>query len=76
MRQISATELAKLGKCERQLYFDSCYGEDTTLTAKYIHRGNDEHEKFNQRLSGQDNRGFIRTILVIIGHWIAKLFRR
>lgn len=76
MRQISATELAKLGKCERQVYLDCRYGEDTALTAKYIHKGNAEHEQFNRRLSGRDNQGFIRTILVTIGRWIAKLFRR
>lgn len=61
MRQVSATELAKMGKCERQVYLDHHHGEDTSLTAKYIERGNDEHEEFNRRLSGQDKRCFIAT---------------
>ena len=61
MRQVSATELAKLGKCERQAYFDYHYGEDKSLTAAYITRGNREHEKFNHQLSGSDRRCFIAT---------------
>lgn len=61
MRQVSATELAKLGKCERQAYFDYHCGEDQSLTAEYIKRGNTEHKKFNQQLSGNDRRCFIAT---------------
>jgi hypothetical protein len=40
MRQASATELAKMGKCERQVYLDHHHGEDTSLTATFIKRGN------------------------------------
>ncbi|AIF51643.1 CFI-box-CTERM domain-containing protein [Pelosinus sp. UFO1] len=61
MRQVSATELAKMGKCERQVYLDHHYGEDTSLTATYIEKGNYEHEKFNRQLSGKDKRCFIAT---------------
>lgn len=61
MRQVSATELAKMGKCERQVYLDYHYGEDKSLTAAYIQKGNHEHEEFNRRLSGQDKRCFIAT---------------
>jgi hypothetical protein len=61
MRQISATELAKMGKCDRQVYLDHHHGEDTSLTATYIKRGNQEHEQFNRQLSGKDKRCFIAT---------------
>lgn len=61
MRQVSATELAKMGKCERQVYLDYHRGEDTSLTAEFIKRGNREHEQFNRRLSGKDKRCFIAT---------------
>lgn len=61
MRQVSATELAKMGKCERQVYLDHQHGEDTSLTEKFIKRGNQEHEEFNRRLSGKDKRCFIAT---------------
>lgn len=75
MRQISATELAKLGKCERQIYFDYRDGEDTTLTAKYIQQGNKEHEKFNRMLSGKNKPG-IMALILSIWRWIIELFRR
>ena len=61
MRQVSATELAKMGKCERQVYLDHRHGEDTSLTAAYIEKGNHEHEKFNRQISGKDKRCFIAT---------------
>ena len=61
MRQVSATELAKMGKCERQAYLDYHHGQDTSLTATYIEKGNYEHEQFNRRLSGKDKRCFIAT---------------
>lgn len=61
MRQVSATELAKMGKCERQVYLDYHHGEDTSLTATYIKRGNHEHEQFNRQLSVKDKRCFIAT---------------
>lgn len=61
MRQVSATELAKMGKCERQVYLDHQHGENTSLTEKFIKRGNQEHEEFNRRLSGKDKRCFIAT---------------
>jgi hypothetical protein len=61
MRQASVTELAKMGKCERQVYLDHHHGEDTSLTAKFIKRGNQEHEQFNRQLSGKDKRCFIAT---------------
>jgi hypothetical protein len=61
MRQVSATELAKMGKCERQVYLDHHHGEDTSLTAEFIKRGNHEHEQFNRQLSGRDKRCFIAT---------------
>jgi hypothetical protein len=61
MRQASATELAKMGKCERQVYLDHHHGEDTSLTANFIKRGNQEHEQFNRQLSGRDKRCFIAT---------------
>lgn len=61
MRQASATELAKMGKCERQVYLDHHHDEDTSLTATFIKRGNHEHEEFNRQLSGKDKRCFIAT---------------
>ena len=61
MRQVSATDLAKMGKCEYQAYLDYHHGQDTSLTAEYIERGNYEHEQFNRRLSGKDKRCFIAT---------------
>lgn len=71
MRYVSATELAKLAKCERQLYFDSQYGESTELTINYIKRGNLEHEEFRNRITGQRDNWFIRLI-----RWLVKLFFR
>lgn len=75
MRQVSATELAKLGKCERQMYLDYHYGEDHTLTANFIQRGNAEHDEFNRRLSGQATHGLIATILLGIVSLGKRLFR-
>lgn len=75
MRQVSATELAKLGKCERQMYLDYHHGEDHTLTAKFIQHGNIEHDEFNRRLSGQATRGLIATILFGIMSIGKRLFR-
>lgn len=40
MRQVSATDLAKMGKCEHQAYLDYHRGQDTSLTARHIERGN------------------------------------
>jgi hypothetical protein len=76
MRQVSATELAKLGKCERQAYFDYCYGEDTTLTAKYIHKGNEAHEQFNQRLSGRTKQGLFVKLFLFIWRLVVRIFWR
>ncbi|GBG56223.1 hypothetical protein SPFL3102_03777 [Sporomusaceae bacterium FL31] len=61
MRTVSATELAKLGKCEQQTYLDHKLGADHSLTAEYIKRGNDEHQAFSRRISGQDRRCFIAS---------------
>lgn len=71
MRHVSATELAKLAKCERQLYFDSQYGENTELTKRYIKLGNMEHEKFRRRLTGKRDNWFIRLI-----RWLLRLLFR
>ncbi len=75
MRQVSATELAKLGKCERQLYWDYHFGEDLSLSEQSIKRGNDEHEEFNRRLSGQKKGSWIVVVIRIIWRWIVKLWR-
>lgn len=61
MRKVSATELAKLGKCERQAYLDHKLGADHTLTKDYIKKGNAEHIAFSRRISGQDRRCFIAS---------------
>lgn len=71
MRHVSATELAKLAKCERQLYFDVLYGENTVLTTKYIQRGNQEHAKFRSRLTGKRRNWFMRWL-----RWLLRLFIR
>lgn len=71
MRYVSATELSKLAKCERQLYLDSQYGENTELTAKYIKRGNHEHEQFKRIITGQNGNWFIRFI-----RWLLRLIFR
>ena len=76
MRQVSATELAKLGKCERQVYFDYCYGEDTTFTAKYIYKGNEAHEQFNQRLSGRAKHGLLVKLFLFIWRLVVRIFWR
>ncbi len=68
MRYVSATQLAKLAKCERQLYLESQYGECTQLTDKYIKRGNDEHERFRQRLSSAKGNWLIRLV-----RWLLRL---
>lgn len=61
MRTVSATEIAKLGKCERQTYLDHKLEADHSLTAEYIKRGNAEHQAFRRRISGQDHRCFIAS---------------
>lgn len=71
MHHVSATQLAKLAKCERQLYLDSQYGESTELTAHYIKRGNEEHEQFRRTVTGQNDYWLIRLI-----RWIIRLFKR
>ncbi|WP_371361832.1 hypothetical protein [Sporomusa rhizae] len=71
MRYVSATELAKLAKCERQLYLDSQYGESTELTAKYIKQGNLKHEEFRRLITGRREIWFIRFI-----RWLWKLLFR
>jgi hypothetical protein len=63
MRMVSATELAKMGKCERQIYLDAKYGESTELTASYIEKGNRDHEKFQRTITGQDKRCFVATAI-------------
>jgi len=76
MHQVSATELAKMGKCERQVYLDHHHGEDTSLTAKFIKRGNYEHEQFNRQLSGKDKRCFIATAVFGIDAVETKILRQ
>ncbi|WP_371381271.1 hypothetical protein [Sporomusa aerivorans] len=71
MRYVSATELAKLAKCERQLYLNSLYGEKTGLTERYIKRGNLEHEAFRRLLTGKSDNWFIKFV-----RWLLKLFFR
>ena len=63
MRYISATQLAKLGKCERQIYLDNKYGEDKSLVRQDIKRGDKEHEEFRLHLTGKDKRCFIATAI-------------
>lgn len=70
-KYISATELAKMGKCEQQVYFDAHYGQNTELTAEYIEKGNREHIRFNRRLTtGQKAKW-----LVIVIRWLLRLLR-
>ena len=61
MKYVSATELAKMGKCEKQVYLDYHKGEDAALTQDSRERGNEAHIRFHRRLSGQDRRCFIAT---------------
>lgn len=60
---ISATELAHLGKCERQLYFDHYYGIDNSFTQAAIERGNRQHQQFIANLTRKKS------------HWLIRLFR-
>jgi hypothetical protein len=71
MDHVSATELAKLAKCERQLYLDARYGDNTELTARYIKRGNEEHEQFRLIITGK-RRGWLRRFM----RWLLHLFFR
>lgn len=71
MRHVSATELAKLAKCERQLYLATQYGEDTELTAEYIKRGNQEHVQFRRRITGKKGNWLVRFM-----RWLLRLFIR
>jgi hypothetical protein len=71
MRYISATELAKIAKCERQLYLDTLYGENTKLTAKFIKKGNREHEQFKRLITGKRPNWMIRFL-----RWLLRLFIR
>lgn len=61
MKHVSATELAKMGKCEKQVYLDYHVGENAALTKEFRERGNAQHEQFHRRVSGQDKRCFIAT---------------
>lgn len=67
-QMVSATELAKMGKCEQQLVYDVQYGEDKTLTDEYIRRGNRSHEQFACRLTGA-RQGWLRRLLA----WLLRL---
>ncbi|SHJ05510.1 hypothetical protein [Propionispora hippei] len=67
-QMVSATELAKMGKCEQQLVYDAQYGEDKTLTDEYIRRGNQSHEQFACRLTGV-RQGWFRRLL----NWLLRL---
>lgn len=71
MQHVSATELAKLAKCERQLYLNTQYGESTELTGKYIERGNYEHEQFRRMITGKKENWLIRFF-----RWLLRLFIR
>lgn len=68
---ISATELAKLGKCEQQLYFDVRYGQNTALTANYIEKGNREHLRFHRTLIAGQKANW----LIIVIRWLLRLLR-
>ena len=66
---LSATELAKTGKCEQQLYYDCCYGDDHKYTKEQIRRGNQAHQAFADRITGRNSsflarlwRGFCRWL--------------
>lgn len=67
-QMVGATELAKMGKCEQQLFYDVQYGEDKTLTAEYIRRGNRSHEQFARRLAGARQGWFSRLLI-----WLLRL---
>lgn len=46
-RAVSASELAQMGACERQVYFEHKYGKRTTAEQRSaIARGNREHARF------------------------------
>jgi hypothetical protein len=66
---ISATELAKMGKCEQQLYFDVKYGQNTELTSDYIKKGNREHLQFSRQLGRRSNW------LINLLRWLLRLLR-
>ena len=58
MRKVSVTELAKLGKCERQAYYDHLYGTEHEKVRAAAEQGREEHLRFAERLSGKaDHRG-------------------
>lgn len=71
MRHVSATDLAKLAKCERQLYLNVLYGENTELTQNFIERGNHEHEQFRFMITGKRGNWLIRLM-----RWLFRLFTR
>lgn len=46
-RTVSASELAQMGACERQVYFEHKFGKRTTAEQRSaIARGNREHDRF------------------------------
>ncbi|SEP09419.1 hypothetical protein [Propionispora vibrioides] len=67
-QMVSATELAKMGKCEQQLVYDAQYGEDKKLTEEYIRRGNRSHEQFACHLMGVRQGWFSRLLA-----WLLRL---
>lgn len=71
MYYVTATELAKLAKCERQLFLETKYGESTELTARYIERGNHEHMQFRHMITGKKGNWLIRFM-----RWLLRLLIR
>ena len=66
---VSASELARIGYCERQVAFDAAYGRRTTARQrKGADRGRRAHEKFLQesrriaQVSERKGRCFIATL--------------
>ena len=76
MAKVSVTELAKLGKCERQAYYDHLYGAEHEKVLAAAEQGREEHLRFAERLSGKtDRRCFIASCVFGPDAWQTEALR-
>lgn len=80
--QVSASELAQMGVCERLVVFEKCYGKRRSLVQQQaIRRGQHSHQRFyldphlDASAKGRSSIPAIRIALVLYG-WIRHAVRR
>ncbi len=76
MAKVSVTELAQLGKCERQVYYDHIYGAEHEKVRAAAEQGREAHLVFAERLSGKtDRRCFVASCVFGADAWQTEALR-